>query len=193
VRDAKKHDYHGDYGRVGNRAGHCASAVCILGNAWKAGWCRSGRCYQQAGPGSYGAPAFILVAGRGSCARKRRGVPADVAGAPCIRTQGLQPLYCPWPCCFPDLPIFPSAAFALRPLCVARDLERCDHVYPRWGEHNTTYTCVARLFVLGAAASIMGRSFLGTFLRPFALPTPIGPAATKTTKAGLSFGVPAHY
>jgi hypothetical protein len=30
-------------------------------------------------------------------------------------------------------------------------------------------------------------------LRPFALPTPIGPAATKTTKAGLSFGVPAHY
>src|SRR5215211_4405370 len=30
--------------------------------------------------------------GRGSCARKRRGVPADVAGAPYIRTQGLRPL-----------------------------------------------------------------------------------------------------
>jgi hypothetical protein len=43
------------------------------------------------GSGLYTAP------GRGSCARKRRGVPADVAGAPCIRTQGLQPLYCPWP------------------------------------------------------------------------------------------------
>jgi hypothetical protein len=26
--------------------------------------------------------------------------------------------------------------------------------------------------VLGASASIMGRSFLGTFLRPFALPRP---------------------
>ena len=44
-------------------------------------------------------PAFILEAGRGSCARKRRGVPADVAGAPYIRTQGLRPLYCPWPRC----------------------------------------------------------------------------------------------
>ena len=43
------------------------------------------------------APAFILVAGRGSCARKRRGVPADVAGAPYIRTQGHRPLYCRWP------------------------------------------------------------------------------------------------
>jgi hypothetical protein len=60
VRDAKKHDYHGDYGRVGNRAGHCASAVCILGNAWKAGWCRSGRYYQQAGPVSYGTSAPIM-------------------------------------------------------------------------------------------------------------------------------------
>jgi hypothetical protein len=58
VRDAKKHDYHGDYGRVGNRAGHCASAVCILGNAWKAGWCRSGRYYQQAGPGLSGSGPY---------------------------------------------------------------------------------------------------------------------------------------
>jgi hypothetical protein len=28
-----------------------------------------------------------------------------------------------------------SAAFTLRPLCVARELGRCDHDYPRWGWH----------------------------------------------------------
>jgi hypothetical protein len=192
VRDAKKHDYHGDYGRVGNRAGHCASAVCILGNAWKVGWCRSGRYCQQAGPGLAGAPAFILVAGRGSCARKRRGVPADVAGAPCIRTQGLQPLYCPWPRCTLKIPVFPGAAFTLRPLRVARDLEWCDHVSP--GEAGTTL-CVSQGYLCSAhrlLSSWVGASSQLTS-GPSLCPAPIGPAATKTTKAGLSFGVPAHY
>src|SRR5918993_2095392 len=57
------------------------------------------------------APAFILFAGRGSCARKRRGVPADVAGAPYIRTQGHRPLYCRWPRCTDSSSL--NAAFAL--------------------------------------------------------------------------------
>src|ERR687898_1030750 len=65
--------------------------------------------------GLAGAPAFILVAGRGSCARKRRGVPADVAGAPYIRTQGQRPLYCRWPRCTDSSSL--NAAFAfLTPL-----------------------------------------------------------------------------
>jgi len=29
-----------------------------------------------------------------------------------------------------------NAAFALRPLRVARDLGWCDHDYPRWGAHS---------------------------------------------------------
>src|SRR5918995_626773 len=67
------------------------------------------------GPGLYGALAFILVAGRGSCARKRRGVPADVAGAPYIRTQGHRPFYCRWPRCTDSSSL--NAAFAfLTPL-----------------------------------------------------------------------------
>jgi len=37
VRDGKKHDDHGDFGRVGNRGGLCAMALRILGNARKAG------------------------------------------------------------------------------------------------------------------------------------------------------------
>jgi len=49
-----------------------------------------------------------------------------------------------------------GAAFALRPLRVAQDRLWCDHDYPRWGGHNTTPRCVARLLVLGASASIMG-------------------------------------
>src|SRR5215211_1758982 len=48
--------------------------------------------------------------------------------------------------------------FALCPLRIALDLRRCDHVYPRWGGHNTTSSCVVRLPVFGASASIMGRS-----------------------------------
>jgi len=43
-----------------------------------------------------------------------------------------------------------NAAFALRPLCVARDLGWCDHDYPRWDAHNALdstgsipYTCSA--------------------------------------------------
>src|SRR5918994_254605 len=65
--------------------------------------------------GLAGAPAFILVAGRGSCARKRRGVPADVAGAPYIRTQGHRPFYCRWPRCTDSSSL--NAAFAfLTPL-----------------------------------------------------------------------------
>src|SRR5919107_6104988 len=81
--------------------------------------------------GAAGAPAFILVAGRGSCARKRRGVPADVAGAPYIQTQGHRPFYCRWPRCTDSSSL--NVAFTLRLLRVARDLEWCEHDYPRWG------------------------------------------------------------
>jgi hypothetical protein len=55
-----------------------------------------------------------------------------------------------------------SAAFALAPLrSVARDLGWCDHVYPRWGGHNTTPRCVARLLVLGTPASLIGSELPG--------------------------------
>src|SRR5215213_10475491 len=46
-----------------------------------------------------------------------------------------------------------------RPLRVARDLEWCDHDYPRWGGH-TLCRGQIKAPVLGAPASIMGRSFL---------------------------------
>ena len=70
---------------------------------------------------------------------------------------GLRPLYCPWPRFVDGAP--PSAAFALRPLCVARDLERCDHISPRWGGHTL---CQGQLKgpVLGAPAPIMGSELL---------------------------------
>src|SRR5215212_7511667 len=67
-----------------------------------------------------------------------------------------------------------GAAFALRPLRVAQDRLWCDHDYPRWGGHNTTPRCVARLLVLGASASIMGSelsSLLGS--GPSLCPAPI--------------------
>jgi hypothetical protein len=47
-----------------------------------------------------------------------------------------------------------NAAFALPPLCVAREFQWCDHVYPRWGGHNIV--CVARVPVLGSPASLIG-------------------------------------
>src|SRR5215208_3738687 len=42
----------------------------------------------------------------------------------------------------------------VRPLCVAREFQWCDHVYPRWGGHNTL--CVARVPVFGSPASLIG-------------------------------------
>src|SRR5215212_4351783 len=33
---------------------------------------------------------------------------------------------------------FYNAAFALRPLCIARDLGWCDYVCTRWGGHNSS-------------------------------------------------------
>src|SRR5829696_3512363 len=84
---------------------------------------------------------------------------------------GLRPLYCPWSRCF-SLHYQGNAAYALRPLCVARDLGWCECNYPRWGGH-TSESTVTTLPVLGAPTSIMGRSSHGgyvTGLRPFALP-----------------------
>src|SRR5215208_5257220 len=84
---------------------------------------------------------------------------------------GLRLLYCPWSRCF-SLHYQGNAAYALRPLCVARDLGWCECNYPRWGGH-TSESTVTTLPVLGAPTSIMGRSSHGgyvTGLRPFALP-----------------------
>src|SRR5829696_1948101 len=55
---------------------------------------------------------------------------------------------------------FYNAALALRLLCLAKERRCCDHDYPRWGGHNTTPRCVARLPVLGPPASIMGSELL---------------------------------
>jgi hypothetical protein len=59
-----------------------------------------------------------------------------------------QPLDCPRP---RWVSFVPGAA-----LFFARDLGWCDHDYPRWGGHNTTPRCVAKLPVLGEPASILG-------------------------------------
>jgi hypothetical protein len=56
------------------------------------------------------------------------------------------------------LPIVLGAVFALRPLCVARDLVWCEHDYPRWGGH--TPESIVTSAVLGASASIMGSELL---------------------------------
>jgi hypothetical protein len=65
-----------------------------------------------------------------------------------------------------------SAAFALRPLRVARDLKRCDHDYSSCGGH-TSDSSVTKLPVLGSPASLIGSEFpQSTWLRPFALPHP---------------------
>ena len=40
--------------------------------------------------------------------------------------------------CSTYLLLLGNAAFALLPLCVARDLGWCDHDYPRWGAHNAS-------------------------------------------------------
>src|SRR5215213_3444731 len=48
----------------------------------------------------------------------------------------------------------PSAAFPLRPLCVAQERRRCEHDYPRWDAH--TIPSAATTSVLGAPASIIG-------------------------------------
>jgi len=60
----------------------------------------------------------------------------------------------------------PSLArpFPLRPLRVARDLRRCDHDYPRWGEHTTDST-LATPPVLGAPVSLI-RSELARYGAP---------------------------
>jgi hypothetical protein len=89
---------------------------------------------------------------------------------------GISAFIMPLAALFPFFPIFPSAAFALRPsfASVARDLGWCEYDYPRWGAHTTTQR-TATPPVLGAPASIMGRSSHGGYvrgLRPFALPRP---------------------
>jgi hypothetical protein len=65
-----------------------------------------------------------------------------------------------------------GAAFALRPLRVARDLEWCDHEYPRWVGHTTESMqqlppCSAHRLLSWAGAPWL------TGLRPFACPGPM--------------------
>jgi hypothetical protein len=57
----------------------------------------------------------------------------------------------------PDLP---GAAYAMRPLSVARDLDWCDHDYARWGMH-TMESTPATPPVLGPPTSIMGSELPG--------------------------------
>src|ERR671915_592005 len=69
-------------------------------------------------------------------------------------------------------PVWPNtsgAAFALCPLCVARDLRWCDHDYPRWGGHTSESMqqlppCSAHRLLSWAGAPWL------TGLLPFALP-----------------------
>jgi hypothetical protein len=52
-----------------------------------------------------------------------------------------RPLYCSWPRCLRSILFLPfGAAFALCPLCAAREFGWCDHAYPRWGGHTTEST-----------------------------------------------------
>ena len=51
-----------------------------------------------------------------------------------------------------------NAAFTLRPLCVARGLQWCDHDYPRWAGHEPSQSYDSS--VLGAPASIIGSELL---------------------------------
>jgi hypothetical protein len=71
----------------------------------------------------------------------------------------LAALFCP--------PRLDNAAFALRPLCVARDLGWCEYDYPRWDAHIMPI-CTCNTPVLGAPASIMG-SELSVYLAPASL------------------------
>ena len=41
-------------------------------------------------------------------------------------------VYCPWP---RFMGLHPARLSLCAPLCVAREIEWCDHDYPRWGEH----------------------------------------------------------
>src|SRR5215208_3154967 len=81
----------------------------------------------------------------------------------------------------------------VRPLCVAREFQWCDHVYPRWAGHALCHGHgQLKCPVLVSPASLIGSErsvYLAPALRFFA-PAPISPAATKTTRAGVSFGVP---
>lgn len=68
-----------------------------------------------------------------------------------------------------------SAAFALRPLRIARGRRWCEHDYPRWGAHNASDAIVKLLRAQTAAfyhGSELPRPPHGTGLRPFALHHP---------------------
>src|SRR5215211_8809206 len=83
---------------------------------------------------------------------------------------------------------FYNAAFALRPLCVARDLGWCECNYPRWGGHNTIQHTL--LVVLGSSASLIGSELPPIRLWPFALcPTPISHAASTSEGVDYSTGL----
>jgi hypothetical protein len=75
-----------------------------------------------------------------------------------------------------------GAAFALRPLRVARELGWCDHDYPRWDAH-TMPICTCNTPVLGAPASIIGSEPQATGLRPFALPQSHAASARSEARA----------
>jgi hypothetical protein len=83
-----------------------------------------------------------------------------------------------------------GAAFTLRPLCVARGLGWCDHDYP--GGTGTIARTIAwnyssaRHTGFSHRVGVSSRSGSGPSLF---CPAPISHAATKTTRAGVSFGV----
>src|SRR5215212_7820670 len=66
---------------------------------------------------------------------------------------------------------FYNAAFALRPLCIARDLGWCDYVCTG-GACTTPRTVFDNSFVLGATGFYLGSELPQARLRPFPLPRP---------------------
>jgi hypothetical protein len=83
-----------------------------------------------------------------------------------------------------------GAAFALCPLCVARDLGSCDDDYP--GGAGMLCTILQLPYVLGAPASIIGSELPRARLRPFALPRPDKPCSYQDDQGrGILRRVPA--
>jgi hypothetical protein len=97
---------------------------------------------EEALPSSKSVCSILPIA---LCGPGLSGAPAFIYNA-CI--VGRVVLY-PWPS---------QRGLRFAPLCVARDLGRCDHDYPRWDAH--TMESIVTSPVLGALASIMGSELL---------------------------------
>jgi hypothetical protein len=52
--------------------------------------------------------------------------------------------------------LHPARLSLCAPLCVAREIEWCDHDYPRWGEHTLCNGHLECPPVLGSPASLIG-------------------------------------